>query len=164
MAGMCMVAGWNSHAWIHQGVGRLVQPPWGPWCNPIIPKWVGPRRAQVGGPTPGPSQAQVGGPKLGPSQKFGTPKKKMKLLKIKIRSAQNVSKVFISRKKTPGPIWGPPRQFFVWAGKIQKMQKKCQKISCARPQTGWAENCWLRSLDRGSFAEDSWQRQPEKAA
>ena len=32
------------------------------------PKWVGPRWAQVGGPTPGPSGwAHVGGPKPGPS-------------------------------------------------------------------------------------------------
>ena len=51
---------------------------------------------------------------------------KMKIIKIKIRSAQNVGKVFISQKKNlPGPIWGPPGQFFAWAGKIQKLLKFC---------------------------------------
>ena len=51
------------------------------------------------GPKMGPSWAQVGSPKI----------KKIKILKIKIRSAQNVGKVWISRKKillAPfGPIW-----------------------------------------------------------
>ena len=28
-------------------------------------------------------------------------------------------------KKPPGPIWGHPRQFFAWAGKIAKMQNFC---------------------------------------
>ena len=46
----------------------------------------------------------------------------MKILKIKIRSAQNVGKVWISRKKDlRGPIWGHLGQFFAWAGKIEKM-------------------------------------------
>ena len=68
---------------------------------------VGPSQAQVGGPKLGQS-----GPKLGPSQKSGTPKKqKIRILKIKIRSAPNVGKVWISMKKILlrpfGPIWAP---------------------------------------------------------
>ena len=42
----------------------------------------------------------------------------MKILKIKIRVAQNVGKVWISRKKSSWPHLG---QFFVWAGKIGKI-------------------------------------------
>ena len=69
----------------------------------------------------------------GPAREFGNlgnsgSKKisKIKTLKIKIRVAQNVGKVQISRKKTaPGPIWGHPWPFFAWAGKIEKMQKFC---------------------------------------
>ena len=50
----------------------------------------------------------------------------MEILKIKIRSAQNVGKVWISRKKEPpGPIWGHLGKLFAWAGKIQKMTNFC---------------------------------------
>ena len=28
-------------------------------------------------------------------------------------------------KNPPGPVWGPLGQFFVWAGKIEKMQNFC---------------------------------------
>ena len=45
---------------------------------------------------------------------------KIKILKIKIRSAQNVGKVWISRKNPPGPIWGPLGSFFAWAAKYKK--------------------------------------------
>ena len=49
---------------------------------------------------------------------------KIQILKIKIRVAQNVSKVWISRTKTaPGPISCHFRQFFAWAGKIEKNLK-----------------------------------------
>ena len=42
--------------------------------------------------------------------KFGI--QKVKIPKIKIRYAQNVGNVRMSRKKNPpGPIWGPPRPF-----------------------------------------------------
>ena len=42
----------------------------------------------------------------------------IKILKIQIRSAQNVGKVWISRNKNPpGPIWGHLRQFFPWTEK-----------------------------------------------
>ena len=54
-------------------------------------KWVGPSRAQVGGPKPGPSWAQARN--LGPKKI-----QKIKILKIKICVAQNVDKVWISRK------------------------------------------------------------------
>ena len=78
----------------------------------------------------GPRGAQVGGPKLGPSgpkPEIWDPKnqKKLRILKIQIRSAQNVGKVWISREKNhPGPIGDPLGTFFAWAGKIQKMSKK----------------------------------------
>ena len=43
-------------------------------------------------------------------------------LKIKICSAQNVGKVWISRNKNPpGTIWGHLRPFFPWRGDISKM-------------------------------------------
>ena len=88
----------------------------------------GPSQAQVGGPKPGPSGWAQAGPKwVGPSRAQAGPKwvgpswaqarnlgpkkiKKIKILKIQIRSAQNVGKVWISRKKillAPfGAIWG----------------------------------------------------------
>merc|ERR1711924_467653 len=56
----------------------------------------------------GPSWAQVG-----PSQKFGTQKiPKIEILKIQIRSAQNVGKVWISRKKSFWPYLGPSGPIF----------------------------------------------------
>ena len=87
----------------------------------------GPSWAQAG-PKPGPSWAQAG-PKLGPSQisrnleiwdleiwKFGIQKIKkiqnIKNIKIKIRSAQNVGKVWISRKNNlPAPFGAIPGNF-----------------------------------------------------
>ena len=47
--------------------------------------------------------------------------KKSKNIKIKIRSAQNVGKVWISRKKTSWPHLGPFQANFSWAGKMQKL-------------------------------------------
>ena len=32
---------------------------------------------------------------------------------------------YYPEKNLPGPIWGPPGQFFAWAGKIQKLPKFC---------------------------------------
>ena len=52
-------------------------------------------------------------------QKFGI--QPTKQLKVQIRSAQHVGKVWIIRKNPPGPIWGHPRPFSPW---IEKMQKK----------------------------------------
>ena len=49
------------------------------------PKWVGPSRAQVGGPKP-----EIWSP---------TKIKKIKILKIQIHSAQNIGKIWISRGK-----------------------------------------------------------------
>ena len=49
----------------------------------------------------------VGGPKRAQGRNLGPKKiKKIKILKIKIRVAQNVGKVWIGRKKHPGPISG----------------------------------------------------------
>ena len=91
------------------------------------PTWVGPSQAQVGGPKPGPSGWAHAGPKVGPSQKFGTQKiPKIKIIKIKIRSAQNVGKVFISRKKNLPPPFGP-----IWAHFLRgpEKSKKCQNFA-----------------------------------
>ena len=63
-------------------------------------------RAQAG-PKPGPSWAQAGSQKI----------PKIKILKIKVRSAQNAGKVWISSKKLSWPSLG---SLFAWAGKIPK--------------------------------------------
>ena len=56
--------------------------------------------------------------------KFGIQKiPKIKIPKLKIHVAQNVGKVWISRKNPPGPIWGHLGPIFPWAGKIQKTRK-----------------------------------------
>ena len=35
------------------------------------------------------------------------------------------ARFFYAGKKRPRPIWGPPGQFFAWAGKIQRLLKFC---------------------------------------
>ena len=73
----------------------------------------------VGGPTRGPSgwaQAKILGPKKSKNQKFS--KSKSVLPKMSAR-------FFYAGKRRPRPIWGPPGQFFPWAGKIQKLSKFC---------------------------------------
>ena len=73
-----------------------------------------------GAPRP-PRGAKVGGPTWGPSQKFGTQKiKKIKILKINIRSAQNVGKVWISRKKSSWAHLGPSGPIFCVGRKNRK--------------------------------------------
>ena len=60
-------------------------------------------------------------------QKFGVQqikKKKMKIIKIQIRSAQNVGKVWISRKKTSRPYLGPSEAIFSIDPKNPKIDKK----------------------------------------
>ena len=107
------------------------------------PKWVGPRGAQVGGPTWGPSGWAHAGPKwvgprgaqagpkwaqVGPKPEIWDPKKiqKIKILKIKIRSAQNVGKVWISLKKNlPAPFGALPGHFLRGPAK----SKKCQNFA-----------------------------------
>ena len=120
------------------------------WWAQARPEWVGPSWAQVGGPTPGrsgwahagpkwvgPSWAQVGpswaqvGPKVGPNQNFGTQKiQKIKILKIKIRSAQNVGKVLLCRKKASPPHLGPSGPIFCVGRKNPKNAKN--KCLCMR--------------------------------
>ena len=56
---------------------------------PFGPIWAYFLRGPKPGPKPGPSQSQVESPKI----------QKIKILKIQIRSAQNVGKVWISREK-----------------------------------------------------------------
>ena len=97
------------------------------------PTWVGPSWAHVGGPKLGPSGWAHAGPKwvgpswaqVGPSQKFGTPKKSknQKFSKSKSVLPKMSARFFYAGKRRPRPIWGPPGQFFAWAGKIEKMQE-----------------------------------------
>ena len=82
------------------------------------PKWVGPRGAQVGGPTWGPR----GWAHVGPSQKFGTPKNP------KIKNSQNQNPFcpkcrqgFLCRKKASPPHLGPSRPFFCVGRKNPKI-------------------------------------------
>ena len=57
-------------------------------------------------------------------QKFGVQNiKNIKILKIQIRSAQNVGKVWISRKKSSWPYLGPSEAIFSIGRKIQKTMK-----------------------------------------
>ena len=100
----------------------------------------------MGRPKLGPSRAQVGGPKLGPSGwaqagprfleigKSGVWKsgnlesqkvQKIKILKIKIRVAQNVGKVWISRKKTSWPHLVPFQAIFCVGRKNRKNLEFC---------------------------------------
>ena len=60
-------------------------------------------------------------------QKFGVHKieKKIKILKICIRSAQNVGKVWISRKKSSWSHLGPSQAIFSMDQKNVKMYKIC---------------------------------------
>ena len=54
-------------------------------------------------------------------QKCGVQKmKKIKVLKNQIRSAQNVGKVWISRKKSSRPYLGPSEAIFPWTKKIKQ--------------------------------------------
>ena len=83
-------------------------------------------------PDPGTTQGQTSQAKFGKSgdleiQKFGIHKMKtVKIIKIQIRSTQNVGKVWISRKTNPpDPILGHPRQFFPWIEKNGNKYKNC---------------------------------------
>ena len=58
-------------------------------------------------------------------QKLGIQKINKTNIEIQIRSAQNVGKVWISRKHPPGPFWSHLRPFFPWTRKI----KKCYILS-----------------------------------
>ena len=110
--------------------GPAQGPQLGPSRAPAGPK-PGPSRAQAGS-KPGPSWAQAG-PKPGPSQKFGTQhKSNKKILKIKIRVAQNVGKVWIGRKKKSWPHLGPSGPIFCEGRKNAKNVKK----DCLFPLVG----------------------------
>ena len=82
------------------------------------PTWVGPRRAQVGGPTLGPSWAQVG-----PSQKCGTQKNP------KNKKSQNQNPfcpkcrqyLFKPEKNLPAPFGALPAHFL----RGPEQSKKC---------------------------------------
>ena len=96
--------------------------------------------AQVGGPTLGPSGWAHAGPtwvgpswaQVGPSwaqARYLGPKRiqKIKILKIQFRSAQNVGKVWISRKKILLCPFGP-----TWAHFLRgpEKSKKCTNFAC----------------------------------
>ena len=77
------------------------------------------------------------GPKPGPSWK---PKKsKKKILKIKIRSAQNVGKVWISREKSSWPHLGPSGAIFCMGRKNRK-NYICSPIFAILPV--WGHCCY----------------------
>ena len=60
-------------------------------------------------------------------QKFGIPKLiNLTILKIQIRSAQNVGKVWVTRNKSSWPPLGPSQAIFCMD---RKKSKKCQKMS-----------------------------------
>ena len=74
-------------------------------------------------------------------QKFGIQKmKKIKILKIQIRSAQNVGKVWISMKKSSRPYLGPSEAIFSMDRKNPKNAKKKCLFSLVD------ESSWLFSL------------------
>ena len=93
-----------------------------PWISPTL--WSG---AAVEGATAisGPSTAQAQARFLeiwGPGNpEFWNPKiQKIKVIKIKIRDAQNVGKVWISRKKSSWPHLGPSGPIFCVSGENAK--------------------------------------------
>ena len=49
----------------------------------------------------------------------------MTIIKIQIRSAQNVGKVWVSWKNLEGPIWGHSMQFSPWTEQITKVYQIC---------------------------------------
>ena len=129
--------------WAHVGPTHLMGgPTWGPsgWAH-VGPKWVGPCGAQVGGPTWGPSGWAHAGPKwVGPSQKFGTQKiKKIKMLRIKNRSAQNVGEVsFMPEKGVPVSFGALPANFL----RGPEKSKKCQNFAYFPWWAKWALRGW----------------------
>ena len=66
---------------------------------------------------------EIWGP--GNSKKWDPTNQKIKILKIQIRSAQNVGKVWISRKKPRGSHLGPSEAIFSMDRKNQKHTKQC---------------------------------------
>ena len=78
------------------------------------PKWVGPRRAQVGGPKLGPSgpKPEIWDPKKSKNQKFS--KSKSVLPKMSAR-------FFVCRKKASPPHLGPSRPIFCVGRKNPKI-------------------------------------------
>ena len=94
----------------------------------LAPAAPGPKPGPKPGPLPGPKPGPKPGPPspgLSPAQ-VGSPKnQKIKNLKIKICYAQNVGKVWISRKKSspgpPGPIWDHLGPFFCVGRKNPKI-------------------------------------------
>ena len=126
---------WVGPSWAHVGGPKL-----GPsgWAQ-AGPKWVGPSWAHVGGPKPGPSGWAQAGPKwVGPSwaqaRNLG-PKQiqKIKILKIKIRVAQNAGKVWISRKHSSWPHLDHLGSIFPRTRKIEKRNRQFLPIFLGGP-------------------------------
>ena len=88
-------------------------------------------RIRPAAPAPAPA-APKPRPKLSPSWAQAGPKvgaqkiQKIKILKIKIRSAQNVGKVWISRKKSSWPYLGPSGPIFFHG---PEKSKKCSNFA-----------------------------------
>ena len=112
---------------------------------------------------------------LGNPEIWGPKNGKIKILKIQIRSAQNVGKVWISRKKSSWPYLGPSEAIFFIAQKNQKIMKKCLfslvgqwalftrfgplLLSTRGGERGLGSllwSLWFGILDLGSLAWDLW--------
>ena len=124
------------------GPNRAQGPSPGPSLGPSLGQSPGTSPGPSPGPSLGPSPGPSLGPSLGPSPgpsraqprfleiwdleiwAFGIQKiQKMKILKIKIRSAQNVGKVWISRKKSSRARLGPSGPIFCVGPKNRKNAK-----------------------------------------
>ena len=111
------------------------------WAQLGGPKWVGPRRAQAGPKWVGPSWAQARN--LGPKKI-----QKSKNLKIKIRSAQNVGNLFLSRKKTTSrPRLGPSRPIFC-VGRKNPKTSKILPIFLVQWCHTWCLEHWLKRCNK----------------
>ena len=85
---------------------------------------------------------------------FGIPKiPKNKVLKIKIRVAQNVGKVWINTKNPPDPLSGHFRQFFPWAGRMQNMQQNSHMFAI---QPVWGSCCYPPLVGHSSHKVNMW--------
>ena len=67
---------------------------------------------------------------------------------MQIRSAQNVGKVWISRKKSSLPISCHFRAFVLWAGKMKKMEYFClfSLVGQWPPVTRFGVMCWCHCV------------------
>ena len=120
--------------------------------------WLGPARAH---PAQGPSPAQPrfleiwGLGNLGIWNQKKNPR--IEIPQIKIRSAQNVGKVWISRKKSSRPHLG---QFFPWTGKIKKIVNFCKFSLVGQWALFTYVRCWTHMIKAGDCMRKEFFKQP----